>query len=88
MIGCLQRNENTGWTQIWAMGLASQSIGTEVSVSTGNSLKASRKALIAQRLGFPKRPQVDPKLLAFFVEVTAFESQRLCGVGHVVMIAL
>ena len=37
------------------------------------------------RLAF--RAQVDPELLALFVEVAAFQAQGAGGVGHVVMVA-
>ena len=74
MIGCLQRNENTGWSELWAMGLASQSIGTEVSASAGDSPGAICNLLIIRCLQLSERSQVNPKLLAFFVEVAALES--------------
>ena len=37
--------------------------------------------------GFADRAQVDAELLAFFVEMTAFEAEGLRGVGHVMVVA-
>jgi hypothetical protein len=56
------------------MGLASQSIGTEVSASAGDSPGAICNLLIIRCLQLSERSQVNPKLLAFFVEVAALES--------------
>ena len=40
---------------------------------------------VSLRLAF--RAEIDAELLAFFVEVAAFEAQGASGVGHVVMMA-
>jgi len=52
-----------------------------------NSENAICNLLIILRLRVANHPQVDSQLLAFLVEVAAFEAQRLSRVRHVVTIA-
>ena len=50
--------------------------------------RRNREAIVKSSFRLANGAQIDPELLAFLVEVAAFEAQRFRGVGHVMAIAL
>src|SRR5258708_283939 len=62
--------------------------GTELCTSPTCSQAIMRVPSRVRSLGFAESLQVDSKLLALLVQVTALESQRLCDIRHVKVVPL